>query len=151
MPVVYFSNSNIFPEEEYFKRLDAQKILCDKLNCELIIDEYMPEAFREVSMGLENEPERGKRCEKCIEMRLLRAAEKAKELEIASFTTSITISPHKNFKLISELGKTISEKYGINYLDIDFKKRDGFLKTNNLAKNFGLYRQNYCGCEYSLR
>jgi predicted adenine nucleotide alpha hydrolase (AANH) superfamily ATPase len=150
-PSVYFFNPNIFPEAEYHKRLDAQKSLCDKLACSLIVEEYVPNEYKNVAVGLENEPEKGKRCEKCFELRLLKTAKKAKELGIENFATSITISPHKNFELISKLGKTISQEYDINYLDIDFKKKDGFLKSNNMAKDFKLYRQNYCGCEYSIR
>jgi len=149
-PVVYFFNPNIFPEIEYIKRLEAQKILCDRLCCELIVEEYVPDAFNKIAVGLENEPEKGKRCNVCFELRLLKTAQKACSLGIENFATSITISPHKNFELISKLGKTISREYDINYLDIDFKKKDGFLKSNNLAKSFVLYRQNYCGCEYSI-
>lgn len=148
-PVAYFFNPNIYPESEYLKRLDAQKKLCENLNCELIIEDYEPKMFEIAALGLEDEPERGKRCEKCFELRLSQTAKKAKELGIENFTTSIVISPHKNFKLISEIGKTISQEYGINYLDIDFKKQDGFLKSNKIAKELELYRQNYCGCKYS--
>ena len=150
-PTIYFFNPNIFPASEYTKRLEAQKILCDKLECSLIIEEYEPIEFQNIATGLENEPEKGKRCGKCFELRLLKTAQKAQALGIEQFTTSITISPHKNFELITNLGKTIAQKYDINYLDIDFKKKDGFLKSNNLAKSFELYRQNYCGCEYSRR
>ncbi|HNW25570.1 MAG TPA: epoxyqueuosine reductase QueH [Candidatus Gastranaerophilaceae bacterium] len=149
-PVVYFFNPNIFPECEFNKRLGAQKELCKNLNCELIIESYEPKYHEIISFGLEDEPEKGKRCAKCFEMRLTQSAKKAKELGIKSFTTTIVISPHKSFELISKLGKTISNKYGINYLDIDFKKNDGFLKSNQKAKELGLYRQNYCGCKYSM-
>lgn len=150
-PIAYFFNPNIYPESEYLKRLDAQKKLCENLGCELIIENYKPEVFENAALGLENEPERGKRCEKCFELRLLQTAKKAQELGIEDFTTSIVISPHKDFKLISKTGKTISQEYGINYLDIDFKKQDGFLKSSNLAKELGLYRQSYCGCKFSIR
>lgn len=150
-PISYFFNPNIQPQEEYQKRLEAQKKLCNKLGCELIIENYTPESFEKISIGLENEPEKGRRCIKCFELRLNQTAQKALELDIDLFTTSIVISPHKDFKLISQIGKTISEIYAINYLDIDFKKQDGFLKSNNLAKELGLYRQNYCGCLYSKK
>lgn len=149
--VVYFSNSNISPESEYLKRLKAQEQLCKNLGCELIVDEYEPKMFEIISFGLEDEPEKGKRCTKCFELRLFKTAKKAKELAIENFTTSIVISPHKNFELVSKLGKTMAQKYGINYLDIDFKKKDGSLKSNTIAKELGLYRQNYCGCKYSER
>lgn len=149
--IVYFFNPNIYPQAEYIKRLEAQKKLCENFGCELIVEEYEPKMFEIVSFGLEDEPEKGKRCTKCFELRLFQAAKKAKELSIKNFSTSIIISPHKNFELISKLGKTIAEKYGINYLDIDFKKKDGFLKSNQIAKELGLYRQNYCGCFYSKK
>jgi len=125
------------------------------LDCELIVEEYAPIEFENICQNLEPSirlaPEKGERCNSCFELRLLKTAQKAKELGIGAFATSITISPHKNFQLISKIGKTISQKYAINYLDIDFKKKDGFLKSNNIAKSFELYRQNYCGCEYSVR
>ncbi len=150
-PIAYFYNPNIYPEYELEKRLMAQKKLCKNLNCKLIIEKYEPKMYEIISFGLEDEPEKGKRCTKCFELRLTETAKKAKELGIEFFATSIVISPHKNFELISKLGKTISQKYGINYLNIDFKKNDGFLKSNQKAKELDLYRQNYCGCKYSKR
>lgn len=150
-PVAYFFNPNIQGEDEYEKRLEAQKTLCKKLECEFIIEDYVPKMFEIVAFGLEDEPEKGKRCTKCFELRLFQTAKKAKEIGIENFATSITISPHKDFELISKIGKTISEKYDINYLDIDFKKKDGLLKSNKIAKELELYRQNYCGCLYSKR
>lgn len=150
-PTVYFCNPNIQPEEEYFKRLEAQKKLCEEFDCELIIEDYKPGLFENVIFGLEKEPEGGKRCKKCFELRLNQTAKKVKEMGFEEFTTSIVISPHKNYEIISEIGKKIAEKYDINYLDINFKKQDGFLKTNNIAKELDLYRQNYCGCLFSKK
>lgn len=149
-PVIYFYNPNIQPKEEYLQRLDAQKKLCEEFGCELIIEDYNSEIFNKAALGFEKEPEGGKRCKKCFEIRLSKTAEKAKELDIEEFTTSIVISPHKNYELISKIGKTIAEKYDISYLNINFKKKDGFLKTNKIAKDLNLYRQNYCGCLFSL-
>lgn len=149
-PIAYFYNPNIYPESEYLNRLEAQKTLCEKLQCQLLLEEYRPEEFSKIASGLEDEPEKGKRCTNCFEMRLNKTAQKAAELGINDFATSITISPHKNFAQISNLGKTIAKKYGINYLDINFKKKDGFLKTNKISKGLGLYRQSYCGCEFSI-
>lgn len=148
-PIAYFCNPNISSEEEYLKRLHAQETLCKELDCELLIEPYNPKMFDIVAFGLEDEPEKGARCTKCFNLRLNQTAQMAAGLGINSITTSIVISPHKNFKLISELGKTSSENYGIIYIDIDFKKKDGFLKSNKIATSLGLYRQNYCGCEYS--
>lgn len=148
--ILYFFNPNIYPENEYEKRLNAQIELCKNLGCELIIENYEPKLHEIISFGLEDEPEKGKRCSKCFELRLNETAKKAKNLSIENFTTSIVISPHKNFELISRIAKTISKKHGINYLNIDFKKNNGFLKSNQKAKELELYRQNYCGCKYSI-
>ena len=146
-PVVYFSNSNLDSKEEFERRLEAQKIVCMYHWVDLIIDEYNHNSFLEVVKGLEKEPEKGKRCDKCIEFRLKRAFEKARELGISQLTTPLVISPHKNFSKITEIGKSMEN--GVKYVPIDFKKKDGFLKTNKLSKELGLYRQNYCGCEFS--
>lgn len=145
----YFYNPNIFPESEYQKRLEAQEILCENLGCKLLVEEYNPQEFFEI--GLENEPEKGKRCEKCFDLRLSQTFETAQNLGIENVSTSIVISPHKDFELISQMGLSFGEKYGINYLAIDFKKNDGMKKSNEAAKNLELYRQDYCGCKYSVR
>lgn len=150
-PVVYFYNPNIFPLEEYEKRLKAERKLCEYHNCELIVEEYEQEEFFNKVVGLENEPERGKRCDVCFELRLDKTAQKTLELGFKTFTTSIVISPHKNFQKLSEIGEKIAQKYNLEFLPVDFKKKDGFLKTNKIANSLGLYRQNYCGCKYSMR
>lgn len=149
-PVVYFYNPNIYPEAEYQNRLEAQKKLCKNLGCELIVDDYKPEEFYNVAKGLENQPEKGLRCDKCFELRLFKTAQFAKNNGITEFTTSIVISPHKNFQKLAEIGQKIAEQFGIRFKAIDFKKQDGFLKTNRISKELGLYRQNYCGCRYSI-
>ena len=147
--VVYFCNNNFDSKEEYNRRLDAEKTLCEHLCVELIIEPYNPQVYLDYVRGLENEPEGGKRCIKCFELRLKESAQKAKELGINDFTTSMIISPHKNFKNLSTVGKTVADEYGLNFLGIDFKKNDGFLKTNKLSKELNLYRQNYCGCSFA--
>jgi len=146
-PVVYFCNPNLDTKEEYERRLEAQKVVCMYHWVDLIVEDYNHQLFLDTICGLENEPEKGKRCDKCIELRLRQTAKKAKELGINKFTTSLVISPHKNFTKISEIGKSISSE--IEYLPFDFKKKDGFLKTNKLSKDLGIYRQNYCGCEFA--
>ena len=146
-PVVYFSNSNLDTKDEFERRLEAQKIVCMYHWVDLIVEEYNHEKFLEKVKGLEEEPERGRRCDICIKMRLSEAANKAKELGISYFTTSLVISPHKNFAKITEIDKSLED--GVEYIAIDFKKKDGFLKTNKLSKDLGIYRQNYCGCEFS--
>lgn len=149
--IVYFYNPNIYPDNEYQKRLEAERTLCKHFECELVEADYCPNEFYEVAIGLENEPERGKRCDKCFELRLKKTAEFAKSRGIEKFTTSIVISPHKNFQKLSEIGEKIAQDEGLNFLAIDFKKKDGFLKTNKISRELELYRQNYCGCKFSLR
>ena len=146
-PVVYFCNPNLDTKDEFERRLDAQRKICEAFDVRLIVEEYNPIEYLDFIDGLENEPEKGSRCDKCIELRLRKTAEMAKKLGIDEFTTSLVISPHKNYEKISELGKNISE----SYLAINFRKNDGFLKTNNLSKELGLYRQNYCGCKFAKK
>lgn len=146
---VYFYNPNICPDSEYQKRLTAQRTLCEHFGVELIEGAYDRERFLNCAKGLEEEPEKGKRCIECFKLRLEKTAQFAKASGIENFTTSIVISPHKNFALLSSLGKEIAKQYSLNYLDIDFKKKDGFLKTNKISKELSLYRQNYCGCEFA--
>lgn len=145
LPVVYFCNPNLDSKEEFDKRLNAQEKICKNFDVELVVEPYNNEIFLNYVKGLENEPEKGKRCDKCIELRLNMTCNKAKELGIENFTTSLVISPHKNFEKISSLGKNISD----NYIAVNFRKEDGFLKTNNISKELNLYRQNYCGCKFS--
>lgn len=149
--IAYFYNPNIYPKEEYQKRLEAEITLCNHLDCELIIGDYETDLYYEKVAGLENEPEKGKRCDKCFELRLLKTAKLAKEKGIQNITTSMVISPHKNFQKLTLIGENIANEYGLDYLAIDFKKKDGFLKTNKISRDLGLYRQNYCGCKFAQR
>ena len=149
--IAYFYNPNIYPSEEYMKRLEAERTLCRHFGCELYEADYIPDEFYEAARGFENEPERGKRCDRCFELRLKKTAEFALEHGIKNFTTSIVISPHKNFQKLSEIGLKIASETNLNFLSIDFKKKDGFLKTNKISRELALYRQNYCGCKFSLR
>ncbi len=149
-PVLYFFNPNIFPAEEFERRLNELIRYADKKQVELIVDKQDSEGWYNAISGLENEPERGKRCSRCFEYRLLFTALKAFQLEYQYFTTTLTISPHKQSKVIFEIAKEIAAKYELTFLDIDFKKQDGFLKTMKIAKEENFYRQNYCGCEFSM-
>lgn len=149
--IVYFSNNNLDTEDEYNRRLSAEKTLCNFLNKKLIVAPYNSQEYHKYVIGLENEPEGGRRCLKCFEYRLTDTAKIAKKMNIKNITTSMIISPHKNFKMLSEIGKNVAEKYSLNFLSIDFKKKDGFLKTNRIANSLNLYRQNYCGCIYAKR
>ena len=149
--VVYFYNPNIFPSEEYEKRLEAQKTLCDNFGCELIVGEYESDVYYDNVKGLEDEPEKGLRCDKCFELRLRKSAELAKSLGIDEFTTSMVISPHKDYEKLTNIGNNIAQDLGLKYFSQNFRKQDGFLKTNQISKSLNLYRQNYCGCKFSRK
>ena len=148
---IYFSNSNIDTKEEFDKRLQTQRAYIKKknLNIDVICDEYNHDEFLKEVKGLEDEIEGGKRCKKCIEYRLKKAIIYAKNNHFEYVTTSLTISPHKNATLINELGEKLCKDKGIIFLYSDFKKDNGFLKSIELSKEYNLYRQNYCGCEFS--
>ena len=148
--IVYFFNPNIYPEPEYERRLNELIRYSKKKEIELIVDTLDHTSWQNYISGLENEPERGKRCTKCFEYRLKAAAIHAVKLGIDKFTTSLTVSPHKNSKVIMEKGREAALEHGINFLEYDFKKQNGFLKTMEIAKKEGFYRQQYCGCEYSI-
>lgn len=112
---------------------------------------YDPENYLEAVRGLEGEPEGGARCAVCFRIRLEEAARYAKDNGFDGFTTTLTVSPHKNYRVISEIGREVAEKAGIEYYPFDFKKKDGFLHSIRLSKAYGLYRQDYCGCGFSKR
>lgn len=151
-PVVYFCNPNIDTKSEFDKRLEAQKTVCDYHKVDLIVEPYCPSEYINVVQGLEDEPEGGKRCILCFKLRLLKTAYKAKSLGIGFYTTSMVISPHKNYSLITAIGEEIASHIdGVKYLAVNFRKKDGFLKTNRLSKELNLYRQNYCGCKFAKR
>lgn len=150
---LYFCNPNISPESEFEFRLSELKRLVKELGLDITVIEepYDSAPFFALAKGLEDLPERGERCRKCIEYRLRMAAAKAKELGSDYFTTTLTISPHKDCTFINECGGRISEECGIPYLYSDFKKHDGYKHSIQLSKEYNLYRQNYCGCVYSMR
>jgi epoxyqueuosine reductase len=143
---LFFSNSNIYPKEEYDKRLSNAKIISEIYKLKLIEDKYDHEAWLDYIKGLEHEPEKGKRCRKCFEFNLTRASEYAKTNGFQLFTTTLTISPHKDAKCIFSIGNKLG-----NFLEKDFKKQDGFKHSTELSKKYNIYRQNYCGCEFSLK
>lgn len=145
-PVLFFSNHNIAPKEEYNKRLEVARKLAKSWNVELIEDTYDHEAWLGAVKGYEDEPEKGLRCGKCFDYSFVRTAVYAQEHGFKHFTSTLTVSPHKISKIIFEIGK----KYPA-YDAWDFKKKDGFKRSNELSRELELYRQNYCGCEFSLR
>ncbi len=155
--VVFYYNPNIYPTSEYYKRVEEQKMFINKFNLdynpinkvEFIEGVYNKEDFYNISKGLENEPEGGSRCVECYNLRLTEAALKAKEINADYFTTTLSISPMKNAEALNTIGLKIGEKYNIKYLLSDFKKKDGFKKSVQISNNYKMYRQDYCGCEYS--
>ena len=146
----YFYGNNIHPEDEYKKRLDSIKILAAKNNfMRVIIPEYSPSQWLNQITGFENECEGGLRCEKCFGIQFEAAANEAVKLGIKFLTTTLTISPHKNIKIISEIGHAVAKLHNLEWLDIIWRKNNGFLKSIKLSREMGLYRQNYCGCIFS--
>jgi predicted adenine nucleotide alpha hydrolase (AANH) superfamily ATPase len=150
-PAAFFYNPNIHPRSEYYKRVEDMKKLAKETNVENINDvTYDVEEWFRMCGPYAKEPERGKRCEVCFRMRMEKTAQKAKELGFEIFATTLTISPHKDHNLINALGAAAAQKYGVKYLESNFKKQEGFKKSLVLSKKYGLYRQDYCGCSYSL-
>ncbi|MGM9879620.1 MAG: epoxyqueuosine reductase QueH [Bacilli bacterium] len=150
---IYYYNPNIYPESEYLKRKNEQKRLINLLKEDInfIETEYDNNNFDLLTRGLETEKEGGLRCNKCISFRMENACRYAKEHNYDFFTTTLSVSPHKNSKMINEIGYNLEKKYSMPYLYSDFKKKDGYKKSIFLSKEYNLYRQNYCGCKYSIR
>lgn len=150
---VLYYNPNIFPREEYEYRISEQERLIKTMNfvndVKLIGSEYTPKDFFNAVKGFEKEPEGGRRCELCFEVRLRYTAALAKKMNFDYFTTTLSISPLKNAQVLNELGIYIGQEYGVEYLQSDFKKRNGYKRSVELSKEYGLYRQDYCGCVYS--
>lgn len=152
--IFYFYNPNIYPIEEYKRRRDEFINYADSLGIKTYVEEEdnaVSNWYNDIK-GFENEPEKGARCSICFKHRIKRAFEYAKNINAKYVTTVMTVSPHKNSKVIEMIGNSLADEYKeIKYLHFDFKKKDGFKKTNIIANNAGLYRQNYCGCEFSIR
>jgi len=147
---VVFYNPNIEPQEEYNKRKKELKKLLLNMpilsDVKLIENEYDNAAFNHVALSLREEPEDGERCYACFELRLAETAQLAKAGKYDIFATTLSVSPHKDIRVLNEIGNEQAEKYGVEYLSADFKKQDGYKRTIELSKKYGLYRQNYCGC-----
>lgn len=154
---VLYYNPNISPKEEYEKRKAEQirfiheRFSDDNTNNKVsFMDcDYESEKYTKIAKSLEKEPEGGMRCVECFRLRLDKTAELAKLYGFDYFVTTLSISPLKNAQLINRIGSEISEKYGVSYLPSDFKKREGYKRSIELSKKYGLYRQNFCGCVYS--
>ena len=153
MVTVFYYNPNISSDEEYKKRVAEQIRFIKEFDTpnkdDFIQVDYEPDVFFKEVKGLEKAPEGGKRCFKCYELRLRKTAELAKAEAYDYFTTTLTISPLKNSVKLNETGLKLQEEYGVNYLLSDFKKQEGYKRSIELSKEYGLYRQNYCGCVYS--
>lgn len=163
---VFYYNPNITEDVEYRKRVEEEKRLIGTLNFQtdcfeempgmnsgikIIEGDYDPARFYEISKGLEQCPEGGERCFRCYELRLRETARIAEELKFDYFTTTLTISPLKNAAKLNEIGERLGAEYGVAFLPSDFKKRDGYKRSIELSQEYGLYRQNFCGCVYSRR
>ena len=152
---VLYYNPNISPKEEFQKRAEEQRRLISQLPVKnpvsLVVEEYDPGEFYTAVKGLEHIKEGGERCFKCYRLRLERAAKYAAEHGFDYFCSTLSISPLKNAQKLGEIGTELSEIYSVEYLPSDFKKRGGYLRSIELSKEYDLYRQNYCGCEFSKK
>ncbi len=150
---LFFYNPNIFPEKEHGARLVELERLVSEMGFEnavnVIEGKYDPERFYSLSQGLETLPEGGKRCYECYKLRMTEAAKEAKNGCYDYFTTTLSISPHKNADWICEIGRELEKEYSVKFLVSDFKKRNGYKRSCKLSEIYNLYRQNYCGCEFS--
>ena len=152
---ILWYNPNLYPEAEYVRRLETQKELLEKMGLaekvHLLTEPWRSEEYYGAVAGCEEEPEGGKRCEKCFRLRLEECARIAKLHGFDYFCSTLTVSRHKNAVLINTIGEAAAQKAGISWLPSDFKKRDGENRSVELSEKYGIYRQVYCGCEFSLR
>ena len=152
---VFYYNPNIYPESEYSKRIIEQQKLIDELPAKhkisFVAGEYDKDRFYDMAKGLEDAREGGERCMRCYELRLREAAELARDGGYEYFTTTLSISPMKNAQKLNEIGQRVGEEYGVQYLLSDFKKKNGYKRSIELSGIYGLYRQDYCGCEFSYK
>lgn len=154
---LYYYNPNITDREEYLKRRDTLISFLDRYNeenrdrfhIEFLEGKYDTEEYLARTKDLADEPEGGKRCDVCFAMRLTECAHTAAELGYEYFTTTMSVSPHKNYDKIKNLGEALEAETGVKYLDKDFKKQNGFGRSVEMSKQYEMYRQNFCGCEYA--
>lgn len=152
---VLYYNPNIAPESEYFARSKELERLISEMpsakGVKSVTLPYTPKEFEDIALGLESVPEGGSRCFKCYRLRLERSARYAKENGFDYFTTTLSISPHKNAEVLNAIGAELAKEYGVAYLFSDFKKKNGYRRSCELSEQYALYRQSYCGCVYSQR
>ena len=148
-------NPNLYPKEEFDRRFKTQVELIEKMGLadkvNILAEPWKSEDYYRRVKGLENEPEGGKRCAECFRLRLLETARLAKHYGYDYFCTTLTLSRHKDAVLINTIGEEIAKAVGVSWLPSDFKKRNGENRSIELSEQYGLYRQLYCGCEFSLR
>ena len=144
----YFYNPNIYPEKEFLKRMEAAKIVASELNFPLVIAPFKPDEWMSLTEPFKGEPEGGRRCDICFRLRLQQTYSHLDVCGADIFTTTLSISPHKSSERVNKIGVEIG---GSRFFIKDFKKKDGFKKTIQLARQWNLYHQNYCGCKYSIR
>ncbi|MGI6012469.1 MAG: epoxyqueuosine reductase QueH [Ruminococcus sp.] len=152
---VFYYNPNISLREEYEKRAEEQKHLIQTMAfrypVKFLEGEYHPEKFFEMARGMEELPEKGERCYRCYRMRLLKTARLAAEKGFDYFCTTLSISPMKNAQWINDIGRELEKEYSVKWLCSDFKKKEGYKRSIELSEEYGLYRQNYCGCVFSKK
>ena len=151
---ILYYNPNIWPAEEYHRReeeLERFVAQAHPLGVTVVEDRYDPQEFYDAARGLEDEPERGQRCTACYRLRMRRAAQYAAEHGFDWFTTTLSISPHKDVVRINQIGQELAAEFGVPHLPSDFKKKNGYLRSLQLSAEYGLYRQDYCGCVFSAR
>lgn len=147
----YFYDPNIHPEEEYLNRLEEMKRYKYTIGLPLIEEEYNAGSWFDATKGHESDKEKGERCNLCFKLRMEKTAQFAKANGFDFFSTVLSVSPHKDANMINNIGQILSKKYSVDFLEADFKKRDGFKKSVIMSKEYGFKRQNYCGCIYSRR
>ncbi len=151
--LVFFYNPNIFPRDEYLRRVEEQKSFIKNIKTKNKLDfiegDYNTDLFYDVSSNRYNQEEGQEACENCYEFRLKETAILAKKLNYDYFATTLSISPHKDSQIINKIGEEIESKLSIKHLPSDFKKKNGFKRSIEISKNLGLYRQDYCGCVFS--
>lgn len=152
---ILYYNPNIYPEDEYTRRLNELKKFVPEIKYEnevsVVEDNYNPKEYYDAVKGLELLGEKSERCYECYRLRMEKAAKYAKENKYDYFTTTLSISPYKISNWINEIGKILEEKYNVKYLYSDFKKKNGYKRSQELSKKYDLYRQDYCGCAFSKK
>ena len=152
---VFYYNPNIYPDGEYFHRVREQQEFIKKFPAKNPIDfvegDFDKDSFYAMARGMEHLPEGGERCFGCYELRLRETAKRAKERGMDYFCTTLSISPLKNAQKLNEIGQRLALEYGVKYLPSDFKKRNGYKRSVEISREYGMYRQDYCGCVFSVR